>query len=230
MNKNDPIASNYDEDSCGPTEQSAGDATNKPLDSEIVEPADEILVTRSQAGDMEAFDELVTRYRGKIYAMTVNMIHNEADAWDLAQDTFVKAWKALPKFQARSNFYTWLYRISHNVTYDWLRKRQNRVDKPEFDDSIQSNQIDKSAPTSPRDMPRPDENAERMELKQSILDAIAQLSPEHRSVILLKEVEGLRYEEIAERIECTVGTVMSRLFYARKKLQAIFTEQNIYPS
>ena len=230
MNKSDSTSSKYDKDSCGTTEQPAGDIIDKPLDSENVEPADEILVTRSQAGDMEAFDELVTRYRGKIYAMTVNMIHNEADAWDLAQDTFVKAWKALPKFQARSNFYTWLYRISHNVTYDWLRKKRNRIDHSEFDDSIQSNQIDKSAPTSPRDMARPDENAERTELKQSIRDAIAQLSPEHRSVILLKEVEGLHYEEIAERTECTIGTVVSRLFYARKKLQAIFTEQNICPS
>jgi len=230
MNKNESISSKYQADSRSSTEGATAGAVNSPVDNENVEPADETLVTRSQAGDMEAFDELVTRYRGKIYAMTVNMIHNEADAWDLAQDTFVKAWKALPKFQARSNFYTWLYRISHNVTYDWLRKKQNWVEKSEFDDSIQSNQIDKSAPTSPRDMARPDENAERMELKESIREAISQLSPDHRSVILLKEVEGLRYEEIAERIGCTTGTVMSRLFYARKKLRTIFTEQNIYPS
>ncbi len=230
MNKNKTTSSNQSEYSRGASSEIAADTANDLLDSENVEPADEILVSRSQAGDMEAFDQLVTRYRGKIYAMTVNMIHNDADAWDLAQDTFVKAWKALPKFQARSNFYTWLYRISHNVTYDWLRKRQNRVEKAEFDDSIQSNQIDKSAPTSPRDMARPDENAQRTELKQSIRDAIAQLSPEHRAAILLKEVEGLRYEEIAERTDCSIGTVMSRLFYARKKLQLIFTEQNIRPS
>ncbi len=227
---NNPPATSSNQYGEGRGDKVAASPSDNTLDSETVEPADEILVTRSQAGDMEAFDALVTRYRGKIYAMTVNMIHNEADAWDLAQDTFVKAWKALPKFQARSNFYTWLYRISHNVTYDWLRKRQNRIEKAEFDDRIQSNQIDKSAPTAPRDTPRPDEGAERSELKQSIRDAIALLTPEHRAVILLKEVEGLRYEEIAERTECSTGTVMSRLFYARKKLQAIFTEQNIRPS
>ncbi len=230
MNKKQSTSSNLDEISGDRAESGSTETESALLNSENVEPADEILVSRSQAGDMQAFDQLVTRYRGKIYAMTVNMIHNDADAWDLAQDTFVKAWKALPKFQARSNFYTWLYRISHNVTYDWLRKKQNQVVKSEFDDSIQSSQIDKSAPTSPRDMARPDENAQRSELKQSIRDAIAQLSPEHRAVILLKEVEGLRYEEIAERIECSTGTVMSRLFYARKKLQTIFTEQNIRPS
>jgi len=230
VNKKQSTSSNLDEISGDRAESGSTETESALLNSENVEPADEILVSRSQAGDMQAFDQLVTRYRGKIYAMTVNMIHNDADAWDLAQDTFVKAWKALPKFQARSNFYTWLYRISHNVTYDWLRKKQNQVVKSEFDDSIQSSQIDKSAPTSPRDMARPDENAQRSELKQSIRDAIAQLSPEHRAVILLKEVEGLRYEEIAERIECSTGTVMSRLFYARKKLQTIFTEQNIRPS
>jgi RNA polymerase sigma-70 factor (ECF subfamily) len=228
MNKNASTSSNQHEDGYG--DDVVANTSDDTLDNEYVDPVDEILVTRSQSGDMEAFDELVTRYRGKIYAMTVNMIHNEADAWDLAQDTFVKAWKALPKFQARSNFYTWLYRISHNVTYDWLRKRQNRVEKSEFDDRIQSNQIDKSAPTAPRDIARPDEDAERSELKQSIRDAIAQLSPEHRTVILLKEVEGLSYGEIATRTECSTGTVMSRLFYARKNLQAIFTEQNIRPS
>lgn len=230
MNKIDNTASNLSKQQSEVDRPSTADALNDPKNSENVEPTDEILVNRSQAGDMQAFDQLVTRYRGKIYAMTMNMIHNEADAWDLAQDTFVKAWKALPKFQARSNFYTWLYRISHNVTYDWLRKKQNQVIKAEFDDSIQSSQIDRSAPTVPRDMARPDQHAQGNELKQSIRDALAQLSPEHRSAILLKEVDGLRYEEIAERSDCSIGTIMSRLFYARKKLQTIFTEQNIRPS
>ena len=81
--------------------------------------------------------------------MIMNMIHNDADAWDLTQDTFVKAWKALPKFAARANFFTWMYRISHNVTYDWLRKRSNRVEKAEFDDRIEAGSVDASAPTAP---------------------------------------------------------------------------------
>ena len=86
-------------------------------------PPDDALVVRCQAGDTGAFDELVTRYRGRVYAMIYNMVKSEADAWDLSQEAFIKAWKALPKFEARSSFYTWLYRIAHNVTYDWMRKR-----------------------------------------------------------------------------------------------------------
>ncbi len=188
------------------------------------EPSDSELVSRSQAGDLAAFDQLVTRYRGKVYAMIVNMIHNEADAWDLAQDAFVKAWKALPRFEARSNFYTWLYRIAHNVTYDWLRKKRVRGDGTEFDDSIRSESIESAAPTAPRGVARPDENAEKSELRLRIETAIEKLSPDHRAVILLKEVDGLKYQEIADTVGCSIGTVMSRLFYARKKLQALLKD------
>lgn len=188
------------------------------------EPSDADLVERSQGGDMRAFDQLVTRYRGKVYAMIVNMIHNEADAWDLAQDAFVKAWKALPRFEARSNFYTWLYRIAHNVTYDWLRKRKVRGDGTEFDDSIRVDSIECAAPTAPRGIARPDENVENTELRFRIESAISKLSPDHRAVILLKEVDGLKYQEIADTVGCSIGTVMSRLFYARKKLQMLLKD------
>lgn len=189
-----------------------------------VELSDAELVIRSQSGDMGAFDQLVTRYRGKVYAMIVNMIHNEADAWDLAQDTFVKAWKALPRFEARSNFYTWLYRIAHNVTYDWLRKRRVRGDGTEFDDSIRVDSIESAAPTAPKPISRPDESAEKSELRLRIEAAIGKLSPDHRDVILLKEIDGLKYQEIADRVGCSIGTVMSRLFYARKKLQTLLKD------
>lgn len=185
---------------------------------------DSDLVIRSQAGDMGAFDQLVTRYRGKVYAMIVNMIHNEADAWDLAQDTFVKAWKALPRFEARSNFYTWLYRIAHNVTYDWLRKRRVRGDGTEFDDNIRVESIEAAAPTAPRPVTRPDEDAEKSELRRRIEAAINKLSEDHRDVILLKEIDGLKYQEIADRVGCSIGTVMSRLFYARKRLQTLLKD------
>ena len=187
-------------------------------------PSDAELVTRSQGGDLEAFDLLVTRHRGRIYAMIMNMIHNDADAWDLTQDTFVKAWKALPKFAAKAQFFTWLYRIAHNVTYDWLRKRGNRIDKTEFDESIDAGNFESSAPTAPRAVPAPDVGAERSELRQRIDDAISQLSPDHREVVLLKEVEGFSYQEIADTVDCSLGTVMSRLHYARKKLQQILND------
>ena len=82
------------------------------------------LVTRCQNGSTEAFETLVTRYRGRIYAMTLNMTGNDADAWDLSQEVFIKAWRSLPKFEARSQFFTWIYRITHNVVIDWVRKRK----------------------------------------------------------------------------------------------------------
>lgn len=189
---------------------SAGDSVSaSQRDKEIVE--------RCQKGDMAAFDEIVTLYRGKVYAMILNMIHNDADAWDLSQDVFVKAWKALPKFEARSAFYTWLYRITHNVTYDWIRKRKATV-SGEFDDEV-AQQAESGAPTAPRAAERPDQAMERGELRGRIAEAIEALSPDHREVILRKEVDGLSYQEIADSIGCSIGTVMSRLFYARKKLQ-----------
>jgi RNA polymerase sigma-70 factor (ECF subfamily) len=95
-----------------------------PAATDPVEPLDVDLVKRSQAGDTRAFDLLVTRYRSRIYAMTYHLIQNETEAWDLAQEAFIKAWRALPNFKLDAAFYTWLYRIAHNVTYDWLRKKK----------------------------------------------------------------------------------------------------------
>ena len=179
---------------------------------------DRALVERCQRGDHSAFDELVTLYRGKVYAMILNMIRNDADAWDLSQEVFMKAWKALPKFEARSAFYTWLYRITHNVTYDWLRKKKI-ANVGEFEDDV-GLAPEPGAPTAPRTAESPDSAMERGELRGKIARAIEDLSPDHREVILRKEVDGLSYKEIAESVGCSIGTVMSRLFYARKKLQA----------
>lgn len=156
--------------------------------------------------------------------MIYNMVHNDADAWDLAQDTFIKAWKALPRFESRASFYTWIYRITHNVTYDWLRKRKITAGGTEFDDSVRIQGIDAASRTTPATADAPDVGIERAELGVRIRAAIEQLSPEHRAVILLKEVEGLKYQEIADSLDCSVGTVMSRLFYARKKLQGLLAD------
>jgi RNA polymerase sigma-70 factor (ECF subfamily) len=179
---------------------------------------DRALVERCQKGDQSAFEELVILYRGKVYAMTLNMIRNDADAWDLSQEVFVKAWKALPKFENRSAFYTWLYRITHNVTYDFMRKKKIRTEG-EFDEAV-GHAAEPGAPTAPREIERPDSAMERGELRGKIAEAIENLSPDHREVILLKELDGLSYQEIADSVSCSIGTVMSRLFYARKKLQA----------
>ena len=182
------------------------------------------LVKRCQAGETEAFDELVTRYRTRIFAMIYNMVHNEQDAWDLAQDSFVKAWKSIKRFRGRSSFYTWIYRIVMNVTIDWLRKKRVKGAGVEFDDAIQLREVNPASKTLPKADPLPYERMERTEVRARIDNAITQLSPEHRAVILMKETEGMQYHEIAEALGCSIGTVMSRLFYARKKLQNLLKD------
>ncbi len=187
---------------------------------ETLEEADAVLVTRCQRGDASAFEPLVNRYRGKVYAMIVNMTGNDADAWDLAQEVFLKAWRALPRFENRSAFYTWLYRITHNETYDFLRKKKI-ASGIEFDDSEGEQGIAAGSQTTPHGGSRPDDSLANRELGQTIQRALKELSPEHRSVVLLKEIDGLSYQEIADSLGISIGTVMSRLFYARKKLQEL---------
>jgi RNA polymerase sigma-70 factor (ECF subfamily) len=177
------------------------------------------LIRQAQNGDTGAFDELVGRFRNRVFGMIYNMVHNEQDAWDLAQDSFVKAWKSIGRFRGQSSFYTWLYRIVMNVTIDWLRKKQVKGSGAEFDDSIQLKDIDPASRTVPKADALPHQKMERQEIRARIEAAIAQLSPEHRAVILMKEMEDMQYHEIAESLGCSIGTVMSRLFYARKRLQ-----------
>ena len=166
------------------------------------------LIHRSQAGDTEAFGELVTKYRTKIFTMIYGIVGNEYDAWDFAQEGFLKAWRSIRRFQGRSSFYTWLHTITINVTIDSLRQRCRRSEV-ELDDAI------------PSFLPGPGVNYERAEIREQVYAALAQLTPEHRAVIALKEIEDLHYHEIAEILNVSIGTVMSRLFYGRKKLQSI---------
>src|SRR5205809_1322545 len=182
------------------------------------------LVRRCQAGDTEAFDELVTRYRTRVFSMIYNMVHSEQDAWDLAQDSFLKAWKSSKRFRGRSSFYTWIYRIVMNVTIDWLRKKQIKGAGTEFDDAIQLRQVDPASKTVPKTEALPYETMQRDEIRVRIEQAIDQLSPEHRAVILMKELEDMQYHEIAEDLGWSIGTVMSRLIYARMNMQNIWRD------
>jgi RNA polymerase sigma-70 factor, ECF subfamily len=186
-------------------------------------PDDGELVRRCQRGDTIAFNELVTRYRGKIYAMIYNMVRNEQDAWDLAQDGFLKAWKSIGRFRGQSSFYTWLYRIMMNVTIDSLRRKQPGGEA-EFDDTIGLHNIDPGSTTTPKTGALPDQKMTGDEIRARIDAAIARLSPEHRAVILMREIDGMEYQEIADALECSIGTVMSRLFYARKKMQSMLKD------
>jgi RNA polymerase sigma-70 factor, ECF subfamily len=201
---------------------------NGPVDSDAPtsDPDEDFrLVAKAQGGDMKSYDTLITRHRGKIFAMIRNMIHQEADAWDLSQEVFIKAWHALPRFEAKARFSTWLYRIAHNVVYDWTRKR--KIDSAgELNDEIfDRNRIDPAAVTAPTMGEAPDTSMEHSELRVKIEAALGKLSPEHREVVVLKDVQGLSYKEIAEVMESTLGTVMSRLFYARQKLQALLKDE-----
>lgn len=183
-------------------------------------------VLRAQAGDLRAFDELVTRHRNRVYAMIRNMIHHEADAWDLAQEVFIKAWGALPRFEVKARFSTWLYRIAHNTVYDWTRRRRPEAGAEWNDEVLGQERIDPASRTTPSMGRRPDEELSNEELRVKIEAALAKLSPEHREVVLLKDVQGLAYKEIAEVTGATIGTVMSRLHYARQKLQTLLKDEH----
>src|SRR5438067_11269863 len=181
------------------------------------------LVTRCQRGDTQAFNELVVRYRGKVYAMIYNMVHSEQDAWDLAQDGFLKAWKSIERFRGQSSFYTWLYRIVMNVTIDWIRKK-HIVGDAEFDETLGLKNVEPGAVTTPKADLLPHKKMEHAEIRERINAAIEKLSPEHRAVILMREMDGMEYQEIADALGCSIGTVMSRLFYARKKMQGLLKD------
>src|SRR5256886_8870303 len=148
------------------------------------------LVKQCQAGNTEAFDQLVTRYRTRVFAMIYNMVHNEQDAWDLAQDSFVKAWKSIKRFRGKSSFYTWIYRIVMNVTIDWLRKRQVKAGGAEFDDAIQIKEIDPASKTVPKADPLPHQRMERQGNPARVHRAHSQLSPEQRAANFIEEIGG----------------------------------------
>jgi RNA polymerase sigma-70 factor, ECF subfamily len=180
--------------------------------------ADELLVKSAQGGDMLAFEELVARHRDKIYARAFSMMRNEEEAIDLSQEAWVKAWQRLVQFQGDSSFVTWMTRITINLCLDQIRK--NKRTRAE---SIEA--MDEDSGGVERHMPvvnvNPTEGLERGELRQRIDKALDQLSESHRAVLVMHEFEELEYKEIAKRMKCSIGTVMSRLFYARRKMASL---------
>lgn len=173
------------------------------------------LVARSRNGDAGAFDILITRYRARVYGTMIQMLRNEEDALDATQEAFVRAWHALPKLRD-GNFGGWLHRIGVNHALDLLRRAKKRPSQ-EFTDM--SAEVSADARTAPAEAVPPDLGLRRDELRVEIDAALALLKPDHRAVIVLKEIEGLSYAEIAAAVGCSQGTVMSRLYYARRSLQ-----------
>lgn len=180
--------------------------------------ADTALVKWAQKGDMGAFEELVARHRDKIYARAFSMLRNEDDATDLSQEAWVKGWQRLVQFQGEASFATWMTRIVINLCLDQLR-RQKRIKSESIDEmSDESGGVERQLPII---NPNPSERLERGELRQRIDKALGQLSYEHRTVLVLHEFEELEYKLIAKKMGCSIGTVMSRLFYARRKMAAL---------
>src|ERR1700738_4220804 len=142
------------------------------------EPDDFDLVKRCQKGEAVAFDELVTKYRSKVFSMIYGMVQNEQDAWDLAQEGFIKAWRSIHRFKGQASFYTWLYRIVTNVAIDSLRRKGFKK-TAEFDDHIAANEVAPGSKTMPTPDPMPHQGLEREEIRQRIEQAISKLSPEH---------------------------------------------------
>jgi RNA polymerase sigma-70 factor (ECF subfamily) len=179
-------------------------------------------VRRSQQGDLSAYDELIRRYQERIYATVYHMTSNHEDANDLTQDTFIKAFQALKTFKGGSSFYTWVYRIGVNKTINFLKQRKNRSHMSLNDlDFNAEHDPDLVALISDR-TPRREVNL--AELQEKLNEAMQKLSDSHRLVVTLHDVQGLPHDEIAEIMDCNIGTVRSRLFYARQQLQAYLSE------
>lgn len=177
------------------------------------------LVVRAQRGDQEAFAQLVQANQNKIYALSYRMTANQEDAQDLAQEAFLRAWRTLPSFQGESSFATWLYRLASNLCIDFLRREKRRKSVA----SITS--LDDEESNAPTEVPdhrfRPETELERKELRSAVGQALLKLSDEHRQVLVLRELDGLSYSEIAERLELEEGTVKSRISRARLSLRNI---------
>jgi len=184
---------------------------------------DRKLVEAVRAGDPTAYRGLVERYQSRVYALMCGMVKDREEARDLTQEVFIKAYKNLDRFRLESSFYTWIYRIGMNLAIDHLRKFSKRR-SDEYDDGIASRESDGSIGEVHR-TGDPGRSLERKQLNETIMAALQKLSPDHRQVILLREVEGLSYKEIAESLEIAEGTVMSRLYYARRKLQQLLKPQ-----
>jgi RNA polymerase sigma-70 factor (ECF subfamily) len=182
---------------------------------------DQHLVRAAQQGDMQAYEELVARHRDKIYARAYSMMRNEDDAVDLSQEAWVKGWQRLKQFQGESSFATWMTRIVINLCLDQLRRqKRHRAESIEVLDE-ESGGVERQMPVVTAN---PTERLERAELRQRIDKALDQLSETHRTALVLCEFEELEYKEIAKAMNCSIGTVMSRLFYARRKMAVLLAD------
>jgi RNA polymerase sigma-70 factor (ECF subfamily) len=189
--------------------------------------ADKELVDRVKAGDKQAFNVLVLKYQHKLIKLVSRYVHDHAEAMDVAQEAFIKAYRALPNFRGDSSFYTWLYRIGINTAKNHLVSQGRRP--PDNDiDAVDAERYDIDSRL--KDNESPEALARRDEIERVVFDAIEQLPEDLRTAITLRELEGLTYDEIAQAMDCPIGTVRSRIFRAReaidKRLRPLLSEED----
>ena len=185
------------------------------------ERADADLVRQAAEGDRDAFRDLFERYQRRVLSVVMGMLHDRDAALDVTQETFIKAYRSIDRFKGEASFYTWIYRIAVNLAIDWQRREWRRPmaapTRSPSGDGPEEDAIDRIGDETPGNDPF---LATRdRQLRERVREAIEELTPDHKAVILLREVEGLSYDEISRAMQCSIGTVMSRLHYARKKLQ-----------
>jgi RNA polymerase sigma-70 factor (ECF subfamily) len=175
-------------------------------------------VRRVQAGDVAAFDQLILKYRERLYSIIYNLCSNREDAADLTQETFIKAFSSIKRFKGKSSFYTWLYRIAVNSTLSYLKRNRMRhfFSFENINEEISSSEIVEALSIKVKS----DKTALINELQEKLNEALQKLSDKHRTVVVLYEIEGLSHHDISNVMECSVGTVRSRLHYAKQQLQA----------
>jgi len=197
-------------------------AAARPQPVDFAHEEDEALVARAQRGEVKAFDELVNRYKQRLYAAAYHMTGNHEDANDLVQDAFIKAYRSLHSFKGQSSFYTWIYRITVNRTINFLKRNKQR-------DHASLNDMDASVETDPDYVElmshvTPRREVGLNELQEKLNEAIQKLSEEHRAVVIMHDVQGMTHADIAKVMGCSEGTVRSRLFYARQQLQGLLSD------
>ena len=177
---------------------------------------DQLLVERVQRGDKKAFDVLVLKYQHKIVKLISRYVHDQAEVFDVAQDAFLKAYRALPNFRGESAFYTWLYRIAINTAKNYLVAQGRRP--PDSDIEVEDAE-QYEGESDLKENATPERMLLKDEIERTVFEVIEQLPEDLRTAITLRELEGLSYEEIAEAMACPIGTVRSRIFRAREAIQ-----------
>lgn len=179
------------------------------------------LVLRAKSGDDDAFAQLMRDNEKRIYNLTLRMTGNPDDAMDLAQEAFLNAWRGLKFFKGDSTFSTWVYRLASNACIDHLRRQKRRQD---ISAPMPMDEEDDRPPDIPDDRFRPEQELERKELRNAVSAGLEQLSDEHRQVLIMREINGLSYQEIADVLDLEAGTVKSRIARARNSLRKILLE------